>query len=211
MDEMKTASAAQQSRGQWTEAQYRAITTRDKTLLLSAAAGSGKTTTLTERVIRMLTDPTDPRDVSRMVIVTFTVAAASDLKDKLTRALNEAIRKDPSNRRLHNQLLLLADADIGTIDSFCRRIVTEFSDCAGISPSYRVCDPNEEAHLLFWCISVDLGDGLRGDLNERRLEVTDERLGIDGCEHGAITTGRFGELDAQDLEEPHDIDLAALV
>ena len=148
MDEMKTASAAQQSRVQWTEAQYRAITTRDKTLLLSAAAGSGKTTTLTERVIRMLTDPTDPRDVSRMVIVTFTVAAASDLKDKLTRALNEAIRKDPSNRRLHNQLLLLADADIGTIDSFCRRIVTEFSDCAGISPSYRVCDPNEEAHLL---------------------------------------------------------------
>lgn len=148
MDGTKSAPTPAAERGKWTEAQYRAITTRDKTLLLSAAAGSGKTTTLTERVIRMLTDPTDPRDVSRMVIVTFTVAAASDLKEKLTKALNEAIRKNPSDRRLPEQLLLLADADIGTIDGFCRRIVTEFSDCAGISPSYRVCDPGEEAHLL---------------------------------------------------------------
>ena len=148
MDEMKSAPDPAAERGKWTEAQYRAVTTRDKTLLLSAAAGSGKTTTLTERAIRMLTDPTDPRDVSRMAIVTFTVAAASDLKEKLTNALNEAIRKNPADSRLHEQLLLLADADIGTIDGFCRRIVTEFSDCAGVSPSYRVCDPSEEAHLL---------------------------------------------------------------
>jgi len=132
----------------WTDAQYAAVTERNRTLLLSAAAGSGKTTTLTERVIRMLTDPVSPRRVSRMVIVTFTVAAANDLKAKLTKALNEAIRKDPKDRRLPEELLLLPDADIGTIDSFCRRIVTEFSDCAGISPSYRVCDPAEEKHLL---------------------------------------------------------------
>ncbi|MBO4283347.1 MAG: UvrD-helicase domain-containing protein [Clostridia bacterium] len=132
----------------WTAAQSAAIETRGKTLLVSAAAGSGKTTTLTERVIRLLTDPTDPHDVSRMVIVTFTVAAANDLRAKLTAALNDAIRERPGDRRLPEQLLLLPDADIGTIDSFCRRLVAEFSDCAGLSPNYRVCDPAEEKHLL---------------------------------------------------------------
>ena len=132
----------------WTAAQTAAIETRGKTLLVSAAAGSGKTTTLTERVIRLLTDPTDPHDVSRMVIVTFTVAAANDLRAKLTAALNDAIRERPGDRRLPEQLLLLPDADIGTIDSFCRRLVAEFSDCAGLSPNYRVCDPAEEKHLL---------------------------------------------------------------
>ena len=132
----------------WTPAQRAAIETRDKTLLVSAAAGSGKTTTLTERVIRLLTDPDHPHDVSRMVIVTFTVAAANDLRSKLTRALNDAISARPGDRRLPEQLLLLPDADIGTIDSFCRRIVTEFADRAGISPNYRVADPAEEKHLL---------------------------------------------------------------
>ena len=163
VDETKRRPDGEPERGKWTEAQFQAITTRDKTLLLSAAAGSGKTTTLTERVIRLLTDRDDPRDVSRMVIVTFTVAAANDLKDKLTKALNEAIRKDPSDRRLPEQLLLLADADIGTIDGFCRRIVTEFSDCAGISPNYRVCDPNEEAHLLRFVLDPFIDRLFAGD------------------------------------------------
>ena len=148
--ERNAASPAAVGAGQktWTAAQRAAIETRDKTLLVSAAAGSGKTTTLTERVIRLLTDPTHPYDVSRLVIVTFTVAAANDLKAKLTAALSDAIRERPGDRRLPEQLLLLPDADIGTIDSFCRRLVTEFSDCAGLSPSYRVCDPAEEKHLL---------------------------------------------------------------
>ena len=116
MNETAVKSAAVPS---WTPAQIDAITTRNKTLLLSAAAGSGKTTTLTERVIRMLTDPERPRDVSRMVIVTFTVAAADDLKKKLSRALNEAIGNCESDRlrtHLTEQLLLLPDAEIGTID-----------------------------------------------------------------------------------------------
>ncbi|MBP5610105.1 MAG: UvrD-helicase domain-containing protein, partial [Clostridia bacterium] len=141
-------SDRQGERPTWSPAQRAAIETRDKTLLVSAAAGSGKTTTLTERVIRLLTDPENPRDVSRLVIVTFTVAAANDLRAKLTAALNDAIRERPGDRRLPEQLLLLPEADIGTIDSFCRRIVTEFADRASISPSYRVCDPAEEKHLL---------------------------------------------------------------
>lgn len=142
------APASGAGRKEWTGAQREAIETRDKTLLVSAAAGSGKTTTLTERVIRSLTDPLNPCDVSRLVIVTFTVAAANDLKAKLSAALNDAIRERPGDRRLPEQLLLLPDADIGTIDSFCRRLVTEFSDRAGLSPSYRVADPAEEKHLL---------------------------------------------------------------
>ena len=132
-----------------TAAQTDAIEANDKTLLLSAAAGSGKTATLTARVVRLLT--VDRRDVSKMVIVTFTVAAAQDLKTKLTEKLTKAISecKDADlSKHLAEQLLLIPDADIGTIDSFCRRLVLEFSDCAGLSPSYRTCDSNEEKRLL---------------------------------------------------------------
>lgn len=132
-----------------TAAQIDAIETDGKTLLLSAAAGSGKTATLTARVVRLLT--VERRDVSKMVIVTFTVAAAQDLKNKLTEKLTKAISecKDPAlSKHLAEQLLLIPDADIGTIDSFCRRIVLEFSDCTDLSPSYRACDSNEEKRLF---------------------------------------------------------------
>ena len=132
-----------------TAAQTDAIRTDGKTLLLSAAAGSGKTATLTARVVRLLT--AERRDVSKMVIVTFTVAAAQDLKAKLTEKLTEAIAecKDADlSKHLAEQLLLIPDADIGTIDSFCRRLVLEFSDSADLSPSYRTCDDNEETRLF---------------------------------------------------------------
>ena len=129
----------------WNPEQRAAFETLDKTLLVAAAAGSGKTATLTERVLRMLSDPDNPRDITRMAIATFTVAAADDLKKKLSKALIEKIRENPSDPRLPEQLLLLPNADVGTIDSFCRRIATEFSDLTGIRPNCRVLGkPDEE-------------------------------------------------------------------
>ena len=194
MDEaIAPATKEQADRGKWTEAQFSAITSRDKTLLLSAAAGSGKTSTLTERVIRMLTDPDDPHDVTRMVIVTFTVAAANELKDKLSAALTEAIRRDPSDRRLPEQLLLLADADIGTIDSFCRRIVAEFSDCTDLSPNYRVCGASEESQL--------------------RRSVLDQYIDrlFAGKEDGVASAEDFCEFASQVVESKHQDDLAKII
>ena len=131
----------------WSPEQRAAFETLDKTLLVAAAAGSGKTATLTERVLRMLTDPDNPRDISRMAIVTFTVAAADDLKKKLSEALIKKIRETPSDPRLPEQLLLLPNADVGTIDSFCRRIATEFSDLTGIRPNCRVLGSADEGPL----------------------------------------------------------------
>ena len=107
----------------WTDKQQKAIDTRDRTLLISAAAGSGKTATLTERVIRSLLEGDDPLSVTDLLVVTFTRAAASELKERISAALSEAIAKDPGNRHLQNQLIGLGGAHISTIDAFCREPV----------------------------------------------------------------------------------------
>ena len=102
----------------WTEEQLSAINTRDKTLLVSAAAGSGKTATLTERIIRSLLDEENPMDIDAILVVTFTNAAASELRAKISKALSEAVEKNPENKHLKRQLYLLPSAKIRTIDSF---------------------------------------------------------------------------------------------
>ena len=127
----------------WTPAQSAAMSTRNKTLLVSAAAGSGKTATLTERIIRGITDPSFPADISSMLIVTFTRAAAEELKTRIFKALGEALAKDPENKRLTAQLIKLGSARISTIDSFYLELIrANFSDL-GLSPSFRIADPTE--------------------------------------------------------------------
>ena len=102
----------------WTPAQLSAIEMRDKTLLVSAAAGSGKTATLTERIIRRITDEKSPADISKMLIVTFTRAAAAELRAKIFTALSNAVAKSPTNKHLASQLVKIGSAKICTIDSF---------------------------------------------------------------------------------------------
>lgn len=102
----------------WTDAQELAISTHGKTLLVSASAGSGKTATLTERIIRSLTDESQPKDISKMLISTFTRASAADLKLKISKALTKALKNDPENVHLSKQLIDLGSAQISTIDSF---------------------------------------------------------------------------------------------
>ncbi len=131
----------------WTPAQSAAMSTRGRTLLISAAAGSGKTATLTERVIRRLTDPESPAELSRMLIVTFTRAAAAELKERIAGALSDAIAKDPANRHLQKQLIGLSSAHISTIDSFYREPVkTHFAEL-GQPASTRIADEGELAPL----------------------------------------------------------------
>ncbi len=129
----------------WTAAQSAAIGERSRTLLLSAAAGSGKTATLTERVIRSITDPESPTDITRMLVVTFTNAAAGELRDRISAAITKEIKASPGNARLARQLLLLPDADICTIDGFCRKLLREHADDAGLAPDFRIGDENEIA------------------------------------------------------------------
>ncbi len=128
---------------QWTAAQSTAINTKNKTLLVSAAAGSGKTATLTERIIRSLTDPTEPADISKMLIVTFTRAAADELKSRIFSALSEALAKNPSDRHLTSQLIKLGNAHICTIDSFYLELVRSNFSVLGLSASFRIADTSE--------------------------------------------------------------------
>ncbi|MBR7184075.1 MAG: UvrD-helicase domain-containing protein [Clostridia bacterium] len=131
----------------WTTEQLSAIETREKTLLVSAAAGSGKTTVLTERIIRLLTDPQTPASIDRMLIVTFTRAAAAELRLRLSAALGEALARDPGNRHLHRQLLALSSAKISTIHAYCLDLIRANFQRLGLPAQFRVADEAESGVL----------------------------------------------------------------
>ncbi len=151
----------------WTAEQRAAIDTRKKSLLVSAAAGSGKTATLTQRIIESITDKENPADINRILVVTFTRAAAGELRERISSALKSRLKQEPENRRLERQLLLLPSAKILTIDAFCSDCLKSFPEAAGINPGYRIAD---EAEMLL--LSRDVFDGiaeaaLRGELLEK--------------------------------------------
>ncbi len=133
----------------WTSSQLAAIETKDKTLLLSAAAGAGKTSTLTERIIRAITEKY--ADIGSMLIVTFTRASAADLKtkiyDALTKALAEAVSDEKLYTHLTEQLIKLGSAKISTIDAFYLSAVKDNFSKLGISSAFRIAD-NTETELL---------------------------------------------------------------
>lgn len=122
----------------WTAEQLSAIETRDKTLLVSAAAGSGKTATLTERIIRSLTDRKHPTTIDSMLIVTYTNAAANELREKIRAALEGAVKEHPDDEGLLRQLMMLPSARIKTIDSFCNDVLKANATAVGLSPRYRI-------------------------------------------------------------------------
>lgn len=132
----------------WTAQQLAAIQERNKNILVSAAAGSGKTAVLVERIIQRLTDEENPADIDRMLIVTFTNAAASEMRERIGRALEAALEMHPHSAPLRRQLVLLPNASITTIHSFCLDVLRErFHEC-GLDPSFRVADPTEAELLL---------------------------------------------------------------
>ncbi len=126
----------------WTEAQKAAIDARGGTVLVSAAAGSGKTAVLVERVISLLTGE-NPCSADSLLIVTFTRAAANEMRSRINAALESRLAGDPSNQLLLRQKLLLGSAKICTIDSFCGDFVRENFHAAGVSPDYRILDSGE--------------------------------------------------------------------
>jgi ATP-dependent helicase/nuclease subunit A len=155
----------------WTGEQLTAINTTDRTLLLSAAAGSGKTATLTERLIRMITAKDRPLDVSRMLIVTFTRAAAGELRERISAAVSAAIEADPENRHLLRSSLLLPSAKIRTIDSFCNDLVKGHTEALGISPRYRIPDEAESALLSAELMNSLINDAYDGAFAPEGLDI----------------------------------------
>ena len=147
----------------WTPDQKNAIEARGGTLLVSAAAGSGKTAVLVQRIIDRITDPSDPVDADSLVVVTFTIAAAAEIKSRVQRGISERINADPSNRNLRRQQNLLQRADIGTMDSFCLKLIRENFHKLGLSPDFKIGDEQELSALRQTCMESAMEEFYRDD------------------------------------------------
>ena len=133
----------------WTDNQLNAITARGGSIIVSAAAGSGKTAVLVERCMRLLTDP-DPAlrvDADRLLVVTYTRAAATELRERLSEAIGELIRSTADNADLIRQQRMLSSAQISTVDSFCSTLARAYFYQLDIDRNFRVGDDGELAIL----------------------------------------------------------------
>lgn len=127
----------------WTDEQRRVIDSRRKNVLVSAAAGSGKTAVLSARILDRILDQENPIDIDRLLVVTFTNAAAAEMRERISRAVNDALESDPDNDHLRKQTTLIHHAEITTYDSFCLNLVRNYFHRVDLSPSLRVADPGE--------------------------------------------------------------------
>ncbi|SDM83825.1 helicase-exonuclease AddAB subunit AddA [Acetanaerobacterium elongatum] len=131
----------------WTAEQLQAITARGGSLLVSAAAGSGKTAVLVERVIRRIADPVNPVDADKLAVVTFSNAAAAEIRERVDTALSALLAECPDDYGLRRQQMLLAKAHICTIHSFCMDVIRQNFQQLAVSPDFRIGDENELALL----------------------------------------------------------------
>lgn len=127
----------------WTEEQSRVIESRGKNLLVSAAAGSGKTAVLVERIIRMVTEGDDPPGIDELLVMTFTNAAAAEMRERIGAAIEQKLREDPGNEHLQMQATLVHHAQITTIDSFCLNVIREHFNLLDLDPAFRIGDEGE--------------------------------------------------------------------
>lgn len=127
----------------WTQDQQKVIDLRDTNILVSAAAGSGKTAVLVERIIQEVTQGESPIDIDRLLVVTFTKAAAAEMRQRVGKAMEKSLIDHPKDKRLQRQLSLLHNAQITTIDSFCQNIIRNYFHVINLDPVFRVADETE--------------------------------------------------------------------
>ncbi len=167
---------------EWTEEQLKAIKDKNSNILVSAAAGSGKTTVLVERMIRKIID--DGIDIDKILVVTFTNSAASEMRERILNALYEEIDNNPNDLRLRKQIVLLNKASICTIDSFCLDIIRNNFFEIGVSSNFRIADTNE----------LEL-------LKQEALETCLEKLYLEDNENiNALVESYAGYKDDEDLK-----------
>jgi ATP-dependent helicase/nuclease subunit A len=127
----------------WTEDQWKAIMARDKDILVAAAAGSGKTAVLVERIITKILSEQDPINVDELLVVTFTNASAAEMRHRIGEALEKAIDDNPGSRHLRKQFSLLNKASISTLHSFCMEVIRKYYYLIDVDPSFRIADVTE--------------------------------------------------------------------
>ncbi|WJY26066.1 helicase-exonuclease AddAB subunit AddA [Sporosarcina trichiuri] len=175
----------------FTDAQWQAIYASGRDILVSAAAGSGKTKVLITRLIEKVLDETNPVNVDDLLVVTFTNAAAAEMRHRMGAALEEEIARNPESAHLRKQLSLLNKAQISSLHSFCLTIVRQYAYLLDIDPGFRIADPTEAALLrddtiedvLEEAYSADnpeaiyrLADSFTSDRNDQSLELLIDRL-----------------------------------
>ncbi len=141
----------------WTREQMQVIESRGMNLLVSAAAGSGKTAVLVERIIRMVTEGDHPLDIDRLLVMTFTNAAAAEMRERIGAAIDKKLEEMPENEHLQMQAALVHHARITTIDSFCLDLIRNHFNMLDLDPAFRIGDEGELTLL-------------RGDVMEEMLE-----------------------------------------
>ena len=152
----------------FTPDQQRVIDTRNRNILVSAAAGSGKTAVLVERIIQKICDEENPVDIDRLLIVTFTSAAAAQMRERISKAVSKKLEEQPENEHLQKQSALIHNAQITTIDSFCLFVIRNNFNEIGLDPGFRVADEGE--------IKLLEGDVLDDLLEECHSEGREEFL-----------------------------------
>lgn len=131
----------------WTQQQLDAIESRGGNILVAAAAGSGKTAVLVERIIRMITDTENPVSIDRLLVLTFTDAAAAEMKRKISAAIDKKLEEYPDDEWLRQQSIRVGSACISTIHSFCRRIITNNAHLTDLPSDFGMIDENENKVL----------------------------------------------------------------
>lgn len=153
---------------QFTPEQQKVIDLHDRNILVAAAAGSGKTAVLVERIVQLISDPEKKTDIDRLLIVTFTSAAASEMRERISAAISKKLNENPLNEHLQKQSTLLYNAQITTISSFCLFLIRNHFQDIGLDPVFRVADEGE-CKLLKQDVLKDL-------LEEKFAEATEDFL-----------------------------------
>jgi ATP-dependent helicase/nuclease subunit A len=131
----------------WTDEQWDAISLQGNNMLVAAAAGSGKTAVLVERIIRRISDEAAPVDVDRLLVATFTKAAAAEMKERIREALQHKLESDPESAHLRKQLALMGRASVTTLHSFCMEIIQRYYSLIGLDPGFRIANETENELL----------------------------------------------------------------
>ena len=163
----------------WTKEQHDAIYKKDSNILVAAAAGSGKTAVLVERIIQKILN--DNVDIDKLLVVTFTNAAASEMRERVLDAIYKKLEEEPENENLQKQLVLLGKANICTIHSFCLDVIRNNFYEIDVSSNFRIAS-EEEVSLLKQEVLEDLFETLYEEENERFAKLVDTYTGYRGDE-----------------------------
>ena len=156
----------------WTKEQRQVIESRNTNLLVSAAAGSGKTAVLIERIIELVLDEKNPIDINKLLVVTFTKLAASEMRERVSKAIERKLEENQENEHLQKQLLLLSGADITTIDSFCKDVLISYAHLVNLDSNIKVIDPSEN-EVLAKEVMEELFEELYENNDESFLRLVD--------------------------------------